>query len=160
MSEYTTFIYFKVWVEHRKPYGQVNFITGAGGFLQTITYGYGGFRIHSEHLAFNPTLPPNSTKMTIRGISYLGNQLSFEVSASEVIVSLLTVDEIAPSLEVVSHGKTFLLDKKTKLSLSKGSGLVRMRSKPTVSSAASRGLPVSLCVFVMMIFYVLTFILV
>lgn len=121
-----------------------------------MLYGYGGFRIHHDHLSFNPTLPSNSSKMTITGIGFLGNQLRFQVSSNDVIVSVIDKEDIAPSLEIVSNGKTFILEKTSKITLPKGKGLVRMRSKPTVSSRASRDLHVGLCVFVILILLSLT----
>ncbi|KAL8170086.1 UNVERIFIED_CONTAM: hypothetical protein K2H54_063000 [Gekko kuhli] len=35
---------FKIWVENADGSGAVNFLTGMGGFLQAILYGYTGFR--------------------------------------------------------------------------------------------------------------------
>lgn len=47
--------------------GAVNFITGMGGFLQTILFGYGGFRIYPDYLQFNFDLPQGTTKFEVCG---------------------------------------------------------------------------------------------
>jgi hypothetical protein len=126
--------------------GAVNFITGAGGFLQTITFGYGGFRLHEGYLEFNPTLPPKSTKMTITGVHYLANQLKFTITNNGVEINLLAKEEIAPHLEVVKDGKKHSVEVGKKLSLSKGKGVVRMREEAAVSSSAPSQFVHSLCV--------------
>ena len=43
--------------------GAVNFLTGMGGFLQAVLHGYGGLRLHAEHVDFNPRLPPGTTAL-------------------------------------------------------------------------------------------------
>jgi len=50
---------YNVWTE--SPHGgTINFITGAGGFLQSAIFGTSGLRLHSDHLTFNPP-PPRAT---------------------------------------------------------------------------------------------------
>ncbi|KAG8125604.1 hypothetical protein E2320_020872, partial [Naja naja] len=39
---------FKIWVENSDGSGAVNFLTGMGGFLQAIFFGYAGFRKQAE----------------------------------------------------------------------------------------------------------------
>ena len=41
---------FKIWTEVQSGVGAVNFITGAGGFLQALISGYAGIRIHPDSL--------------------------------------------------------------------------------------------------------------
>ncbi|XP_067687127.1 protein-glucosylgalactosylhydroxylysine glucosidase-like [Haliotis asinina] len=54
---------FNVWTEARAEIGAVNFITGMGGFLQALIFGYGGTRLHPEKLDFDPKLPRNTTSL-------------------------------------------------------------------------------------------------
>lgn len=65
---------FYVWTENMEG-GQEsanNFITGAGGFLQMIMYGYAGIRINSDSMTIvTPTLPPRTNKLKLNGISRL-----------------------------------------------------------------------------------------
>ena len=58
---------FKKWNEAQNKLGAFNFITGMGGFLQSIIFGYGGFRLTIEELKGNPILPPGITNFTIQG---------------------------------------------------------------------------------------------
>ena len=72
---------FNVWSEVQGGAGAANFITGAGGFLQSLIYGYTGLRIHPLHLEINPVdvLPPKTTKMTLKGFKYLNAKFDFSI---------------------------------------------------------------------------------
>lgn len=62
---------FYTWNEyvHGIEDGAENFITGAGGFLQLIMYGYAGIRIRSDALVINgPQLPPQTNRLKLNGI--------------------------------------------------------------------------------------------
>lgn len=85
---------FYIWSEARPPtIGVGNFITGAGGFLQSIINGYGGIRLHFDRMEIsNFYLPPSSTSLKLNGITYLGNRFSLELkSANEAIIIFKTV---------------------------------------------------------------------
>lgn len=61
---------FYVWNENAAgtPTGAGNFITGAGGFLQLIMYGYAGIRINTDSMTIEkPALPPNTTELKLNG---------------------------------------------------------------------------------------------
>lgn len=48
--------------------GAGNFITGAGGFLQLIMYGYAGIRINADLLTIRRSqLPPNTKTLKLKG---------------------------------------------------------------------------------------------
>uniref|UniRef100_A0A6B2KZB4 Protein-glucosylgalactosylhydroxylysine glucosidase n=1 Tax=Arcella intermedia TaxID=1963864 RepID=A0A6B2KZB4_9EUKA len=90
-------VWFKSWVNAHDPYmvwtetptaGTVNFITGAGGFLQAMLNGYGGIRIMQNDLQFNPQLPYNVTHVKFSKIVYLGNEVEVDYDANEVTVTL------------------------------------------------------------------------
>lgn len=50
------------------PDGAGNFITGAGGFLQLIMYGYAGIRVNVDSLSIQkPQLPPNTKQLKLNG---------------------------------------------------------------------------------------------
>lgn len=83
---------FDVWTETPGG-GTVNFITGAGGFLQSVIFGTSGMRITHGALTFNPP-PPSATgtsavKLTVHSFHYLGNRLRQEVTADHVTFELL-----------------------------------------------------------------------
>lgn len=57
-----------------------NFITAAGGFLQTIFNGFFGIRIHLDFLEIKkPFLPGKSSSMKIGGIKYLNSTIEIKV---------------------------------------------------------------------------------
>ncbi|XP_029642302.1 protein-glucosylgalactosylhydroxylysine glucosidase isoform X2 [Octopus sinensis] len=77
---------FKMWSEYNDGTGAVNFLTGMGGFLQSLTFGYGGFRIYKDRLEFDPQLPEGSTNITLHNIDYRGG--SFTLSFNAAIMSI------------------------------------------------------------------------
>ncbi|KAM9854097.1 protein-glucosylgalactosylhydroxylysine glucosidase [Aulostomus maculatus] len=79
---------FQVWSESSDGSGAVNFLTGMGGFLQAVVFGYTGFRVQKECLAFSPLLPNNISELCIRGINYLGSQLDWLLRKDEVCIIL------------------------------------------------------------------------
>merc|ERR1712125_293747 len=87
---------FLVWTESRdasqkpslKDEGCYNFLTGAGGFTQSLLYGYGGMRIRSDGLHFQPQLPPGATRLVLRGVAFLGAKLRIEADSAAVNLCL------------------------------------------------------------------------
>lgn len=78
---------FKVWSETPTG-GAVNFITGAGGFLQTIWAGYGGIRIHEGGFTVKPILPKGTSFIKARGIRTLGASVDVSFDGSKIEVLL------------------------------------------------------------------------
>jgi len=71
-----------VWTE--TPDGNAcNFITGAGGFLQTVTAGYPGLRLEGGRLSFAPRCIPGVTHIKLRRVTYLSTDLTFEYWCKE-----------------------------------------------------------------------------
>jgi hypothetical protein len=62
----------------------VNFVTGAGGFLQQVLFGYTGLRIGERGIApaFAPVLPSNVTRLELRGIWLQGRRYDLVVDPS------------------------------------------------------------------------------
>lgn len=55
--------------------GAENFITGAGGFLQLIIYGYAGIRLNTDALIINGAqLPPRTTRLYLNGTCSLAQK--------------------------------------------------------------------------------------
>ncbi|CAB1322595.1 unnamed protein product [Coregonus sp. 'balchen'] len=77
-----------VWSESSDGSGAVNFLTGMGGFLQAVLFGYTGFRVQKDCLAFTPLIPDDITQLCIRGVSYLGNKMDWLVRGQEVYIIL------------------------------------------------------------------------
>lgn len=89
---------FFVWKE-RVSGGHLNFITGAGGFLQSLIHGYGGLRWRNGRLRTYLQLPPGgATHMTLRGVQYIGGRLDFSVGASGARVTMTKEIDPPPRL--------------------------------------------------------------
>merc|ERR1712048_355838 len=71
---------FDVWTETPSG-GAINFITGVGGFLQTVLFGLSGLRILSDHLDLDPVLLEGMDGIRIRGIHYRGSTIDMEWNA-------------------------------------------------------------------------------
>ena len=62
-------------------YGQLNFVTSCGGFLQTILFGWLGMRVNATALSFrNPFLPPGITSIELTRVAYKGGFLHVTMS--------------------------------------------------------------------------------
>ncbi|XP_008310392.1 protein-glucosylgalactosylhydroxylysine glucosidase [Cynoglossus semilaevis] len=79
---------FQVWSESSDGSGAVNFLTGMGGFLQAVLFGYTGFRVQKECLAFSPVLPANISELCVRGVNYLGSQMDWLLRKDDVCIIL------------------------------------------------------------------------
>lgn len=89
---------FKVWSEAIPGVdGAGNFITGAGGFLQSIINGYGGVRLHFHRLTIsNFFVPPFSSSLQFNGITYLNNRFSLVITDDQAIVTFKEIDREHP----------------------------------------------------------------
>uniref|UniRef100_A0ABM5F8B9 Protein-glucosylgalactosylhydroxylysine glucosidase n=1 Tax=Pogona vitticeps TaxID=103695 RepID=A0ABM5F8B9_9SAUR len=96
---------FKIWVENADGSGAVNFLTGMGGFLQAILFGYTGFRITKKCLNFDPVCPDDVKELKITGICYLGCKLDFTLTKGNITFQVTKTSSDPPSeLEVVLAG--------------------------------------------------------
>jgi hypothetical protein len=62
----------------------VNFVTGAGGFLQQVIYGYSGLRLRDGGLepAFPAILPSKITRLVLRNVSSRGKRYDVVVDST------------------------------------------------------------------------------
>uniref|UniRef100_A0A8C2MVQ8 Protein glucosylgalactosylhydroxylysine glucosidase n=1 Tax=Cricetulus griseus TaxID=10029 RepID=A0A8C2MVQ8_CRIGR len=91
---------FKVWTENADGSGTVNFLTGMGGFLQTVLFGCTGFRITEAGMTFDPLCPDLVSRVSVSGISYLGNKFNFTFSKDSVTLEVTAhAEPWAPLLE-------------------------------------------------------------
>ena len=86
---------FNVWKEQARDGNHLNFLTGAGGFLQNVMQGYGGLRARrpdsvsgSGHIMWRPQLPPHINKVRFARLSFLGVVYSVEYDEQNISVSL------------------------------------------------------------------------
>ncbi|KAJ8308415.1 hypothetical protein KUTeg_013289 [Tegillarca granosa] len=96
---------FNIWTEVADGNGAVNFITGMGGFLQSVIFGYGGFRILPNQLAFNCNLPPDTNQLNIYGLDYLGGSLDFNFTEFDMMIQLTKKGSVDLKI-VLSNGQT------------------------------------------------------
>ncbi|XP_064622218.1 protein-glucosylgalactosylhydroxylysine glucosidase-like isoform X2 [Lineus longissimus] len=120
---------FQVWSEVTGGEGGVNFITGMGGLLQSMIFGYGGFRIRQDHLEFNPSLPDQVTRLTLTGISYQGGVFCFCIETSGLAITLTSKQYpfLQFKVKIPSAGREMILQlgKTVKIGLEK-SNLIRV----------------------------------
>ncbi|NXJ77509.1 PGGHG glucosidase, partial [Trogon melanurus] len=88
---------FKIWVENSDGSGAVNFLTGMGGFLQAVLFGYTGFRITRSSLRFDPAFPDNVNKLKVNGVSYLGNKLKFTITKERIRIKVIELPQDPPA---------------------------------------------------------------
>ena len=58
------------------------FLTGSGGYLQSLIYGFSGLRIREAGLieAYAPVLPPSWNSLTLRNLSFRGQRLDIRIA--------------------------------------------------------------------------------
>jgi hypothetical protein len=62
----------------------VNFLTGAGGFLQQVIFGYTGLRLRNAGLEeqFPAVLPTHITRLVLRGVHVRGKRFDVLVDSA------------------------------------------------------------------------------
>ena len=82
-------------------FGHLNFITGAGGYLQNVVNGYLGLRYTPEGLNMRPVLPPHGVKsVKLRALSLAGSRMDMLLSSESLTVTLVE----GPAVTVKSQG--------------------------------------------------------
>jgi protein-glucosylgalactosylhydroxylysine glucosidase len=79
---------FWVWRE-RVSGGHSNFLTGAGGFLQNLVFGYAGLQLSTDRLIVVPRLPPDTTGVILQRVQYLGAELSLSIEEESCTLTLV-----------------------------------------------------------------------
>jgi hypothetical protein len=87
--EHMDYPHYYVWKETVSG-GHLNFITGAGGYLQAYLYGYAGARLlPGGVLRFayqQPLLPPSATSVKLRGLHLVGAAFDLWYNATTICV--------------------------------------------------------------------------
>ena len=86
---------FNVWNEVVEgEIGATNFMTGAGGFLQTIFNGFLGIRVHLDRLQIeNSKLPENCTSIKVGGFSYLNSKFELNLETQEKFLNFIELND-------------------------------------------------------------------
>jgi trehalose/maltose hydrolase-like predicted phosphorylase len=117
-----------------------DFATGAGGFLQTLLYGFTGLRWDASSLNLAPTLPPQlAGGIAITGLQYQGRSVDINVGAKNTTVKLtsgnpLTV-KTAEGTHRLNHGQHASLTT-ARPDLTPTDNLARCQAATASSSAA------------------------
>ena len=95
----------QIWTEYteRNPSdqmaGNVNFLPGMGAFLQSLIYGFAGFRLRPDKLeCHDPQPPPGSTTIELTNFKYLGSNLTFTITADKTTIRVLSASSAFPLL--------------------------------------------------------------
>jgi len=92
---------FYMWTEVAGGGGAVNFITGMGGFLQAVLYGYLGVRAHLDRMELAPKLPPACSKLTLTGLELHAARMDLIVTSNFLLID---VKDAGTGLEVAQEG--------------------------------------------------------
>ena len=101
---------FHAWTESRDPQqhpsakdeGCYNFMTGAGGWVQSLIHGYGGARVTADGARFRPQLPPSCTRIKLRGLRLRGATYSVERAGTVNRVCAAPASEDGRAIDVRS----------------------------------------------------------
>ena len=66
--------------------GAVNFLTGAGGALQALLFGFAGLRIHDGALAVDPLLPSGWQALRFPALQWRGQSISLAILPGDLAV--------------------------------------------------------------------------
>lgn len=110
---------FYVWTETPKG-GAVNFLTGAGGFLQTVTFGYPGLRLTSAALTLDPELPEGAQRVVVRGVWYQGYSFSLAYDSTVMTVTVALFGPTSKLTLTDGTGQHYLTPKDATLTLPRG----------------------------------------
>jgi len=56
--------------------------------MQSIIFGFGGIRLHSQYMSVDPILPPGCTRLLLRSVDYHGSSLSLDIDSASVTLTL------------------------------------------------------------------------
>lgn len=82
-----------MWSENIHGGGAPNFLTGMGGLLQTVLFGYGGLRLESHRIALDPVLPPDCHEMKFMGIDYCAHTLDINVTENKITLVVTSMGD-------------------------------------------------------------------
>eukprot|EP01064_Diplonema_japonicum_P032969 TRINITY_DN636_c0_g1_i1.p1 TRINITY_DN636_c0_g1~~TRINITY_DN636_c0_g1_i1.p1 ORF type:complete len:713 (+),score=269.87 TRINITY_DN636_c0_g1_i1:43-2139(+) len=91
---------FHTWGEYEENSGCPNFLTAAGGFLQSVWAGFGGVRLTDGALTITKPAPPSggSDRLTLSKLYYLGCLLTVDIHPDTFSVVIDSCGAQAPSL--------------------------------------------------------------
>nr|KAI8741141.1 acid trehalase-like protein 1 [Biomphalaria glabrata] len=91
---------FLVWSENADGTGAANFLTGMGGYLQLVLFGYGGCRIYDDMLTFSPVLINGTSEVKFTGVDYRGSSFDLTYTSDNLTLTQTAVSSGHLGLEV------------------------------------------------------------
>ena len=107
---------FYMWTENILGTGAVNFLTGMGGFLQGVLFGYLGIRTRLDRMDFDPKIPLGCSSINATGINFHGAVLNIKVEEEFVT---LGIEDAGNGLEIVQDGETVAVNEPDELFLAR-----------------------------------------
>ncbi|CAD5119191.1 DgyrCDS7828 [Dimorphilus gyrociliatus] len=103
---------YQVWSETVQGVSKsaANFLTGMGGFLQNILFGYGGFRLYPDRLTFKCILPENTAQLRLIGIDYRQSSFNFFFNRSTTVITMTRQGKISLTLKSGQYVQSFKLN--------------------------------------------------
>ena len=96
-----------MWHETVYGKGATNFITGMGGFLQMVIFGYAGLGLYDDSLQLQPVLPPDCEQLQLMDFEYLGSTMNLFIERDSYKLVLVRRTETAPPLKLVVPSKEY-----------------------------------------------------
>ncbi|GAA5893748.1 hypothetical protein JCM8208_001234 [Rhodotorula glutinis] len=75
------------WADNGGTNPAFTFLTGAGGYLQTLTHGYTGYRFRLDRPFFDPSLPPQLKNYTVKGLKWHGASIDVTVETQNTTIT-------------------------------------------------------------------------
>lgn len=126
-----------MWTENADGTGAVNFITGMGGFLQSLLFGYGGFRFHPDRIVFHGRLPPSTSSFNITGLDYLGGSIDFCFTKDTTIVRMTKAAQVSLKLKYDEETVTLKQNENHMFSSKRASIVPELPPPPTQTLAST-----------------------
>ncbi|KAL4238539.1 Protein-glucosylgalactosylhydroxylysine glucosidase [Mactra antiquata] len=98
---------FNMWTENSDGTGATNFITGMGGYLQSVVFGYAGVRIRKHGLIINCQQIPYTTGYRLKNVDYHGNSIDIVCNHDNITLTIIEGSTLMSVL--LANNKTILL---------------------------------------------------
>lgn len=95
-------------------------MTGHGGYLQTLTHGYTGYRSNLDVLYLDPNLPPQLNNYTIKGFKWHSSSFDIQIDSKQTTITRKSGGNDSVTIQIASGNEKA------------GSQYVRVEMKPAL----------------------------
>ncbi|GAA6025861.1 hypothetical protein JCM8202_002098 [Rhodotorula sphaerocarpa] len=78
------------------------FLTGHGGYLQTLTHGYTGYRSNLDVLYLDPNLPPQLNNYTIKGFKWHSSSFDIQIDSKQTTITRKSGGNDSVTIQIAS----------------------------------------------------------